>query len=244
MVSDKIRRMEIVKMKELKSYIYMDMVGVDSLLSQITLELTEKNHIQITKKKMGSIKGGVGLSDLFKGIFKADVSVSGEQESVQVIDKTTTQPYEAKIQQIVEYVENHEILLKDRAQIIKDYQEGKQNFVFANILFDTDFNYRNWQEASMVAEKLGYISFYKGGKNNASTYQYNDDYYKTIELDKSQILMNMSTEKMESFGGVTSHLATLFRVSAGINIGLGVFGYVSKIAPNVYQIKPYAVWRA
>ncbi len=37
-----------------------------------------------------------------KKIFKADVSVSGEMEFVQTIDKTTTQPYEVKIQQIIQ----------------------------------------------------------------------------------------------------------------------------------------------
>ena len=44
----------------------------------------------------------IPLSEVVKKIFKADVSVSGEMESVQTIDKTTTQPYEVKIQQIIQ----------------------------------------------------------------------------------------------------------------------------------------------
>lgn len=32
-------------MESLKNYIYMDMVGIDSLLSQITSELVETSHI-------------------------------------------------------------------------------------------------------------------------------------------------------------------------------------------------------
>lgn len=80
-------------MKELKNYIYMDITGIDSLLSQITSELVETNHVQTTNRKMGLTNGNIGFSELVKKLFKADVSLSGELESVQVIDKTTTQPY-------------------------------------------------------------------------------------------------------------------------------------------------------
>ena len=38
-------------MKELRNYIYMDMISIDSLLSQITSKLIETNHIQITNRK-------------------------------------------------------------------------------------------------------------------------------------------------------------------------------------------------
>ena len=41
-------------MEQLKNYIYMDMVGIDSLLSQITSELVEKSHVQTTRRKTGS----------------------------------------------------------------------------------------------------------------------------------------------------------------------------------------------
>lgn len=106
-------------MEQLKNYIYMDMVGIDSLLSQITSELVEKSHVQTTRRKTGSANGNVGFSELVKKIFKADISVSGEMESVQTIDKTTMQPYEAKIQQILTYIEKNEVVLKDRTEILK-----------------------------------------------------------------------------------------------------------------------------
>lgn len=53
-------------MKELRNYIYMDMIGIDSLLSQITSELIETNHIQTTNCKMGTVKGNIGFSELVK----------------------------------------------------------------------------------------------------------------------------------------------------------------------------------
>lgn len=234
-------------MEQLKNYIYIDMVGIDSLLSQITSELVETNRIQTTSRKTGSTNGNLGFSELVKKIFKADVSVSGEIESVQIVDKTTTQPCEAKIQQIIQYVEKYEVVLKDRAKIQRDYQEDKQNFVLLTMPFDTDFYHSNWFETVKLAEQFGYISFYKGGDSTnkfKDTYQYDDFYYKTMALEKIKLTMNLSIKKMEPLGGFTSHLATLFRVTKGINIRLGVFGHIYKLTEDVYQIKPYAVWRA
>ena len=233
-------------MESLKNYIYMDMVGIDSLLSQITSELVETSHIQTTSRKAGNANGSIGFSEVVNKIFKADVSVSGEMESVQTIDKTTTQPYEVKIQQIIQQVEKCEAVLKDRAEIYKNHQEDKQNFVLLTMPFDTDFYHNDWFKTVDLANQCGYIPFYKGGDATnkfKDTYQYDDSYYKTMALKKIKLTMNLSIKKMEPLGGFSSHLATLFRVTKGTNIRLGVFGHVYKLTESVYQIKPYAVWR-
>ena len=167
-------------------------------------------------------------------------------ESLQTIDKTTTQPYEAKIQQIIQYVEKCEVVLKNRAEIHKNYQEDKQNFVLLTMPFDTDFYHNDWFKTVDLANQCGYIPFYKGGDATnkfKDTYQYDDSYYKTMALKKIKLTMNLSIKKMEPLGGFSSHLATLFRVTKGTNIRLGVFGHVYKLTESVYQIKPYAVWR-
>ena len=234
-------------MEQLRNYIYMDMAGIDSLLFQITSESVETSSIQTTNRKTSGANGSIGFSELVKKLFNADVSVSGEIESTQTISKTTTQPYEAKIQEIVKYVENHEVVLKDRAKIPNYYQEDKQNFVLFTMSFDTDFYHNDWFKTVALAKQYGYIQFYKGGDNTnkfKDTYQYDDSYYKTMALDKVKLTMNLSIEKMEPFGGITSHLATLFRVTHGTNIRLGVFGHIYRLTESVYQIKPYAVWRA
>lgn len=235
-----------ILLEPLKNYIYMDIAGIDSLLSQITSELVQINHIQTTSRKVGNANGSIGFSELVKKIFKTDVSVSGEIESVQIIDKTTTQPYESKILQIIQYIEKHEVVLKDRAEIFKNYQEDKQNFVLFTMPFDTDFYHNDWFKTVDLANQCGYIPFYKGGDNTnkfKDTYQYDDSYYKTMALEKNKITMNLSIKKMEPLGGFTSHLATLFRVTKGTNIRLGVFGHIYRLTEYVYQIKPYAVWR-
>lgn len=246
-VNDHVQMIGGIPMEQLKNYIYIDMVGIDSLLSQITPELVETSHIQTTSRKTGNANGSIGFSELVKKIFKADVSVSGEMESVQVIDRTTTQPYEAKILQIVQYIEKHEVVLKDRAEILKNYQDDKQNFVLFTMPFDTDFYHNDWFETVDLANQFGYIQFYKGGDSTnkfKDTYQYHDSYYKTMALERIKLTMNLSIKKMEPLGGMTSHLAMLFRVTEGINIRLGVFGHIFKLTESVYQIKPYAVWRA
>ena len=59
-------------MESLKNYIYMDMVGIDSLLSQITSELVETSHIQTTSRKAGNANGSIGFSEVVKKIFKKE----------------------------------------------------------------------------------------------------------------------------------------------------------------------------
>lgn len=214
-------------MEQLRNYIYMDMAGIDSLLFQITSESVETSSIQTTNRKTSGTNGSIGFSELVKKLFNADVSVSGEIESTQTISKTTTQPYEAKIPNY--------------------YQEDKQNFVLFTMSFYTDFYHNDWFKTVALAKQYGYIQFYKGGDNTnkfKDTYQYDDTYYKTMALDKVKLTMNLSIEKMEPFGGITSHLATLLRVTHGPNIRLGVFGHIYRLTESVYQIKPYAVWRA
>lgn len=233
-------------MEQLKNYIYIDKIGIDSLLSQITSELIETNHVQTTRRKTGTANGNVGFSELFKKLFKADISLSGELESIETINQTTTQPFEAKLQQIVKYIEKHENLLKDRTEIPQKYQENRQNFVLLTMPFDTDFYRSNWNKTVELVHQFGYIPFYKGGKNTnkfKDTYEYHDSYFKTMNYDKSKITMNLSVQKMESFGGMTSHLAVLFRATKGANIHLGVMGHIYKLIEDIYQIKPYAVWR-
>lgn len=233
--------------EQLKNYIYIDMSGIDSLLSQITSEVVETNHVQTTSRRAGSASGNLSVLKRIKKVLEGDISVSGEMESVQIVDKTTTQPYEAKIQQIVKYIEKYEVLLKDRAKIQRDYQEDKQNFVLLTMPFDTDFYYNDWARTVELAKQHGYIPFYKGGENTnkfKDTYQYDDSYYRTLVLEKIKLTMNLSIEKMEPLGGLTSHLATLFRETKGTNIRLGIFGHIYKLTKSVYQIKPYAVWRA
>lgn len=113
--------------------------------------------------------------------------------------------------------------------------------------FDTDFYYNDWSKTVASAKQSGYIQFYKGGDNAnkfKDTYQYDDSYYKTMALNKIKLTMNLGIDKMEPFGGVTSHLAVLFRETHGENIRLGVFGHLYKLTESVFQIKPYAVWRA
>ena len=50
-------------------------------------QISPASYIQTTSRKAGNANGSIGFSEVVKKIFKADVSVSGEMESVQTIDK-------------------------------------------------------------------------------------------------------------------------------------------------------------
>lgn len=174
-------------MEQLKQYIYMDTIGIDSLLSQITSELIEKSNIETTKQKCGTVKGNIGFSNLVKKFFNTDVSMSGEIGSTQRISKTITQPYETKIQQIINYIEDNQMLLKCKEEITSKYQNDRQNFIYFTMTFDTDFDYNNWFDAVALANKFGYISFYKGKTEYdlyRDDYEYHDSYYKKRNMIK------------------------------------------------------------
>jgi len=88
-------------------------------------------------------------------------------------------------------------------------------------------------------------------ENIYDTYNYSDDYYKqknrdTIKVKEKyiRILMQTKNDKMTtSFGGITSHLVTQIRFCRGYNISFGIIGHLIKLGDDLYQIKPYAVWR-
>lgn len=233
-------------MQHLKNYIYIDMIGIDSLLAQITPEIIESSHIQTTRRKTGSASSSLGFSEMISKLFKGDLTVFGKIETEQIMNETTIKPYETKLQQIINYVEKNEVILKDKKSIIMHYKEDAQNFILSVMPFDTDFYDKDWFKTVDLANKFGYIPFYNGGNKISEykdTYRYNDDYYKTMHLDDTKLTMNLSIYKMESLGGLTSHLGMLFRETKGLNIRLGVFGHIFKLTDSIYQIKPYAVWR-
>lgn len=77
--------------------------------------------------------------------------------------------------------------MKNRAEVHKNYQEDKQNFVLLTMPFDTDFYHNDWFKTVDLANQCGYIPFYKGGDATnkfKDTYQYDDFYYKTMALKK------------------------------------------------------------
>nr|WP_288452665.1 hypothetical protein [uncultured Anaerostipes sp.] len=143
------------------------------------------------------------------------------------------------------YIEKCNGILKDETEISKKFQNNKQNFVLLTMPFDVEYYESDWNKMADLIEQWECIPFYKGSEKNKfkDTYQYDDSYYKTMNLRKIGVFMSLSIKKMEPFGGFTSHLATLFRITKGKNIRLGIFGHIYKATEDLYQIKPYAVWR-
>lgn len=227
----------------LVNYWYIDESGIDSLLAQISSELVQEKHIRTTQKGRGAVNGSFRFGEIAKQLLNTDVSASGEVEAVREIEKVEIQPYESKIQQLTKYIELNGMLLCSKEEIFSKYRDNVTNFICGIIEFDTSLNVANWAEAANFLQQWGYIPLYNGGADTPSSYDYSDNYYKKMGAASSKIVMSMSTDKMQtSYLSSTSHLAVYFRAKNGSNIPLGVLGHVYKLAPGLYQIKPYAVW--
>jgi len=220
----------------------MDNIGVDSILAQILATKTEEKRVQTISKGKSNVKGKLGLSELLSKLLKVEIGASVESEYTQILDEKTSIPYEAKIQQIIDYVKGNGSLITNSYDIMQKYNDNQMNFIYATLKFNTDFDYRNWFVAKKNAEQFGYITFYIGGNRGQSdTYDESDLYYKNIATYGKRIIMNMGIDKMRGYGGMTSHLAIYFRACQCKNMPLGVFGHIKTIG-NIYQIKPYGVW--
>ncbi len=224
----------------LVNYWYIDKQGIDSLLSQISSEFIQEEHTKMTQKGTGSVSGNIGLSKLLKKWFNADVNLTSRVETIRTVEKVEIQSYETKIQHLKKYIEENEVLLCNKHEIFTKYEQGKTNFVFGNIDFDTKLNVKNWEKAVGFIQQWGYIPLHNNGMN---MYDERDDYFKNVNAINAEIVMSLGIDKMQtSYSGFTSHLATSLRKLGGKNIPLGVFGHILKLSPDFYQIKPYAVW--
>lgn len=221
-------------------YWYIDKKGIDSLLAQISSELIQEEHIKTIRKGIGKVAGNVGLAKILQQFFNADVTLSGGVETICETERVEMQPYETKIQKLMRYVEENEILLSNEEEILTKYEQGKSNFFFGTLELDTKLDVSDWEQAVKVIKEWGYIQFYKDKEN---TYDYSDNYYKTSYANNLHLVMSLGTEKMQiPYLGYTSHLSVFFRAFNGKNIPLGIFGHILNLNSKSFQIKPYAVW--
>lgn len=82
-------------MKELKNYIYLDEVGIDGLISQITLEKIKSSDTRIITTKTEDVEGRIGLNIGRK--MEIGGSVSKEGKTTTETNKNIDISYEGKI---------------------------------------------------------------------------------------------------------------------------------------------------
>lgn len=230
-------------MTELKQYIYIDADGIDSLYAQIVNEVVIENEIETGKRSNGSAKGS--FSARVNELFNTDVNLIGEREVIHSSRQKTMIPYESKIQLLYDYIIQHENLIDEYSKIKGKYQTKKQNFVLFSSCFDTTLDCQNWENSMYQIGKYGYVPLYKAPSESFDGYDYRDSYYKKSMMYQTKITMNLGIQKMIGYSSyaMTSHLAVLFRSYRGKDIPLGVFGHIYRLAEDLFQIKPYAVWR-
>ncbi len=236
------------QMLDIKSYIYLDECGIDSLHSQLTSEV-------VVEKRINSISGEttrakIGALGKIKGLFSIESSIDSESIDNDQCEKTIQYSYEQKLKMII-----------DKLSVSSNYctslEEAKQkcvdgsSMIFINFFdtFSSRLDFSSYDVFEYI-QKCGYIEFERGDspisqesliKYNVpyDTYSYSDEYYKE---SKYRVVMSMSLEKMKtSYRGMTSHLAVALRGGNG-KINLGVFGQIRNVNDFYFQLKPFAVW--
>ena len=232
-------------MESLKQYIYLDEGGIDSLYAQIAEEIVVEREFEVEKHSAGEAKGT--FSAKLNELLDTGISLSGEGGTANTTRVKTTFPMEKKLMLIQLYVKENENLIEHYGDISRKYKSNSQNFVLLTDKFDTSLDCRDWSNAMRQIAQFEYIPFYKAPSEKADSYEYDDSYYKTMSMYHTKVTMNLGVQKMRdgyfhSFG-MTSHMSVLFRICGGENIPLGVFGHLYKLTEDIFQIKPYAVWR-
>lgn len=231
-------------MEQIKQYIYMDVDGINSLYAQIVNEMTVERETETEKRTSGMVKGAFAVKA--KELFMTDVSLAGERESAHTLRQKTILTDEQKIQLLLDHISENENLIKDYNKIGETYQASNCNFVFFSTGFDTTLDCADWSNAQQQIVTFGYIPFYKAPSEKSDDYEYRDCYFKALAMSQTKVTMNLGIQNMCGYSsyGMTSHLSVMIRALKGHNIPLGVFGHIYRLAERLYQIKPYAVWRA
>lgn len=230
-------------MNQMKYYIYMDMEGIESLCAQIMDAIVVEQEVETKKRVEGTASGAFSVK--LNELFNTDVCLAGEGEATQSQRFVFHFPNERKLKLLQDYVLEHENTIKEYGDIKLKYQPDKPNFVYFTTTFDTALDCNNYENLCIQTGKFGYCPFYKAPSESIDSYEYSDFYYKNFPMYKTKITMNLNIQKMRGLigMGVSSHLYSFLRLSDGHNIPLGVFGHIFKLKDDLYQIKPYAVWR-
>jgi hypothetical protein len=229
---------------EIHEYIYLNNDGIDSLLAQLTDELVLETVIEETNNRTGKAKGGFGFSGILKAMASSDVGLEGELGVQYSQRKNIAFAYEHKLATIYKKLQD------EGALFTFDIALNKQS---NNCPFKSELLFYTNQRHEQLRE-CGYLLFeYRSHEINAKLrtnyrqyqskyidpYNHSDNYYKNGS--NKRVCMNLNIDKLTTSTGNTSHLMTMLRGSGGL-ISLGVFGYLIKVTPDYFQIKPYAVW--
>ena len=222
--------------------IYHDLAGIDSIYAQVTAMKVEEIQTQVAGKERNSLDGKIGASPFGVGLLNAEINTSLILESSSMTNARLSIPDEARSFSLEGYLGNEGLLIQNKYEILSKYKEGETNFISADITFDTD--YKSWDHFQRRAKKFGFITFFVNGNAvGRSSYDDSDSYYKNPTTYGYSIIMNMSIDKMKSFGDIRSHFGVSLRLCNFIDVPLNVFGIIWKVG-DIFQIKPLNVYLA
>ena len=249
-------------------YIYLDSAGIDSLFAQTT----ERVETQYVTEREGNREGKVGLGAALKALFFADVNASTEVTvSGRKMEQVTAMlSIEQKLAGLIRYLNRfeNEKYFDNIHQAIYQCSQQKGS-VFINIETEFDLPQFYWGRESGVknVNLVKAISFELSpspdrpnttvssvGTGHSELpldpYDASDNYFKrqpfVYKPNKPRVLMSASLNKFPRILGEImneiGHEATNFGIREGMDVPLGVFGSLTTLGNNKYQIKPYAIW--
>lgn len=224
-------------MFSLNRYIYLDVIGINSLYSQATGSLISELSHSKEKSNEELISGGfVALIAKLKGELRNSATYSESTKS-----ELTAENKVCKIIEIIKSKNSNYIFedLNSAADYCKD--NNKSVFINTKTTFDMP-QFISMNDTDKV-NKSKYIQFCKGYKEKLGidSYIHNDQYFKLHDI---KFTMTTSLEKYLNCNGnisKLSHEACYFNNHNGENVPIKVFGQLNFLIDN-YQIKPYAIW--
>lgn len=232
-----------ISLPDLRSYIYLDEGGIESLYAQSVdfLEVEKTTTLEQTV----AAKAGTALR--FKNFvlkllggpeLEASIELAGERKRSTQSKQVRT--IEQKLQDLISSLKkfNDSVLFTTLVGAEKATRSnGKSVFILVEDRFDAP---QFW--ASDGVDQVNSSAYLNLQKGTSGDYNDRDDYYRT-QLQSPLTLVAAVEKLRRSSQGMryTGHDAIFFRGYIGKGVPLGVFGrFIS--TPSYCQIKPYAIW--
>src|SRR6266851_2241205 len=232
-------------------FIYLDSLGLDSLHAQITSlvpgvpkrgEQTGNASARSRRERVASaLRSFLGLRG---------VNIVGPPSPAEELEGRERTSPEARYFELIKHLVQfeHELYFVDLAEATARCEStGEAVFVNVGASFDAPDFYEPAKGLD-IATRSGAVFFKvpwprqsKGRDVDVDAYENSDDYFRRSKTSH-KIVMSAGLDKFTGgrVGSVTSHIALLLRGSRGRNLKLRVFGYLSPLGADLYQIKPYA----
>lgn len=119
----------------IKEYIYIDREGIDSLLAQLSDEITVSRTVGKTKERAGKASTNLGLSGFIKSFISADIDVEGKTGRLYSDVRMVETAYEQKIEAVLKKLIKSNLLTNSLEEAINSSDTRRSCFLSGDFLF-------------------------------------------------------------------------------------------------------------